>query len=259
MPTHHNAKQILMGTGQSSDKNITCEDADPATYKAGLAVRRKNDGGLSLLSTDGAFVGVSAGRSLSDTKKTSVIRAGNRIPIQLTNVKATGTVTITNFANLVSGTDDAVTIAGQIFTAQAGAATLGQPTFQAATSNNATATSLAAQINAHTVTAALVTAVAVGAVVTITAIEAGDGGEAITMTYTDNDTNIGATLSGATLTGGGEDFVVIGGRVTVNNTTGKADSTGTATGAIYLETGFTGIDEDGNSVDVALIDMGGGL
>ena len=259
MPTHHNAKQILMGTGQSSDKVITCEDADPATFKAGLAVRRKNDGGLSLTSTDGGFAGVSMGRSLSDSKKTALCRAGNRIPIQLTNRKASGTVTITSFGNLVSSTDDSVTIGGQIFTAQAGAATLGQATFQAATSNDATATSLAAQINAHAVTALLVIATVATNVVTITALAAGEGGEAITMVYTDNDTNIGATLSGATLTGGGDDFVTVGGSVIIDNSTGKAGSTGTTSGATYVEDGFTGIDEDGNSVEVALIDMGGGL
>lgn len=115
---------------------------------------------------------------------------------------ATGTITITSYANLVSGTDDAITIDGVVFTAQAGAATLGTTTFQAATSNNATAASLAAQINAHTVTAAKVTATVLGAIVTLTAVGDGSSGNALTLTYTDNDTNVGATVSGATLTGG---------------------------------------------------------
>jgi hypothetical protein len=118
------------------------------------------------------------------------------------DAQADGAVTITSFANLVSGTDDVVTVAGVAFTAQAGAATLGTATFQAATSNDATATSLAAQINAHATTSALVTAVANAAVVTITSILNGAQGNDIALAYTDNDSNVGATVSGATLTGG---------------------------------------------------------
>lgn len=114
--------------------------------------------------------------------------------------QAAGAITITSYANLVSGTDDAITIEGVAFTAQAGAATPGDATFQAATSNDATAASLAAQINAHAVIGELVEATVVGAVVTITAIEAGWDGNDIDVSYTDNDTNVGATLSG--LTGG---------------------------------------------------------
>ena len=115
---------------------------------------------------------------------------------QITLSQADGSVTITSYANLVSGTDDAVTIAGTAFTAQVGAATLGTATFQAATSNDATAASLAAQINAHATIGELVEATVVGAVVTITAIENGWDGNDITLTYTDNDTNVGATLAG---------------------------------------------------------------
>jgi hypothetical protein len=116
--------------------------------------------------------------------------------------EASGTVTITSYANLVDGTDDDITINGVSFVAQEGAATLGQATFQAATSNNDTATSLAAQINAHADLDEVV-AVANGAVVTITAVDPGAAGNAITIDYDDNGTStIGATVSGATLTGG---------------------------------------------------------
>ena len=109
---------------------------------------------------------------------------------------ASGTITVTNYANLVSGTDDSVTIEGVTFTAQEGAVTLGQTTFRAATSNEATATSLAAQINAHATIGALVTASVVGAVVTVTAKVAGAAGNTIGLSYTDNDTNVGITLAG---------------------------------------------------------------
>lgn len=116
------------------------------------------------------------------------------------DAQADGTVTITSYANLVSGTDDALAVAGVSFVAQVGAATLGAATFQAATSNDATAASLAAQINAHATAGALVVATVLSAVVTITAKEAGAAGNDIAVAYTDNDTNVGITLAG--LTGG---------------------------------------------------------
>ncbi len=115
---------------------------------------------------------------------------------------ATGTITITSYANLVSGTDDSVTVGATVFTAQVGASTLGQTTFTALTSNAATAISLAAQINAHATAGALVIARAAGAVVTINAIHGGTAGNAIALGYTDNDANIGATKSGTVLAGG---------------------------------------------------------
>lgn len=123
----------------------------------------------------------------------------------ITSAQADGVVTITDYADLVSGTADTISVGGIAFTAQAGAATLGQATFQAATSNELTAASLVAQINAHATTSELVTAAAVGAVVTITANDAGWAGNDIAVAYADNDTNVGATLSGLTdgkLTGG---------------------------------------------------------
>lgn len=79
----HNPTKVLMGSHGSSDVKITCENGDPETFKAGLVVRRSSTGELSLSS--GEIVGVSLGRSLSDTKKTSVARAGNLIPIQITD------------------------------------------------------------------------------------------------------------------------------------------------------------------------------
>lgn len=125
--------------------------------------------------------------------------------VNITQAAAYGTVTITDYAALVSGTDDVITIEGVAFTAQAGAATLGEATFQAATSNAATAASLAAQINAHPTIKLLVEAEVEGAVVTITAKNLGLSGNDIGLSYTDNDTNVGAALahlSGGNLSGG---------------------------------------------------------
>lgn len=118
--------------------------------------------------------------------------------------RAQGSFTITSYANLVSGTDDSVTVGATVFTAQVGAATPGTATFQAATSNNATAISLAAQINSHATAGALVSARVSGANVILTARVGGVSGNAIALAYTDNDTNIGATKSGTALTGGAD-------------------------------------------------------
>lgn len=130
----------------------------------------------------------------------TVIISSDFVAADITQVKAHGTVTITSYANLVSGTDDVVTINGTAFTAQVGAAVLGTATFQAITSNDATAASLAAQINAHATASASVVATVVNAIVTITAVDYGVDGNALTLGYTDNDTNVGATKSGTTLT-----------------------------------------------------------
>lgn len=122
------------------------------------------------------------------------------------DIAASGTVTITNFANLIDDDADTIEVAGVIFTAQAGAATPGDATFQASSSNDATALSLAAQINAHAVTSDLVQAVANAAMVTITAVVPGEAGNSLTLDYSDEDSNgtsVGATVSGTgTLTNG---------------------------------------------------------
>lgn len=115
---------------------------------------------------------------------------------------ATAEIEITAFANLVSGTDDVIAVAGTNFTAQAGAATPGTGTFQAATSNTATAASLALQINSHATVSQSVRARAAGPFVYLTAIHGGEDGNSITLAYTDNDTNVGATVSDSTLSGG---------------------------------------------------------
>lgn len=121
------------------------------------------------------------------------------------SVLASGAVTIDTFANLLTTTPDTITVAGQVFTAQAGAVTLGDPTFRAATSDDATAASLAAQINAHAVTSPLVTATVDGSItdkVNIVSKIAGDDGNDITLAYADlgGGPTVGAILSG--LSGG---------------------------------------------------------
>ncbi len=120
-------------------------------------------------------------------------------------VRASGTVTITDYAKLLTGAADTITIGATVFTAQAGAATLGTATFQAATSVTATALSLSKQINAHATAGALVRATISAGVVTVKSIYGGTAGNAVALAYTNNDANVGATVSGAFLTGGTDD------------------------------------------------------
>ncbi len=263
--TVHDATKVLMGTVATNHKDVSCEVGDPTTFLAGLVVRRSTTGALQLASDAvAARIGISLGPDLNNlTTKTVVCRTGNRVPIRLKDesVKATGTVTVTSYANLVSGTDDAIAVAGVSFVAQAGAATLGQATFQAATSNNATAASLAAQINAHATANLSVVATVLNAVVTLTAVEYGEDGNAITLAYTDNDTNIGATVSGAVLSGGEDDFdwIVIGGTVKTSATTGEATEDGDDSNAVFLTGPLTGVYSDGTTCKVAYVDMGSGM
>ena len=119
------------------------------------------------------------------------------ICVDVTDDHARGLITITSYAALVSGTDDAITIGATVFTAQTGAATPGAGTFQAATSNAATAASLAAQINAHAVAGALVEATVNDTKVIVRHKTPGTGANSFVFSYTDNDTNVGATMSPA--------------------------------------------------------------
>lgn len=265
----HDSTKMLLGTTQSSYRPaISTFQSDPTTFKAGTACRLGSDSLLTFTKGANKWVGISLGRSLSDTAKTSVLRCGSRVPVLLELAPARGNVTITSYANLVVTSGDIVTIGATAFTAQAGAVTPGQATFQAATSNAATATSLAAQINAHATAGALVYAAvdpSNSAKVLLTAKLNGTDGNAIVLTYTDSNAEIGATVSGAgTLAGGAgdADFVTLGAKAYFSNTTGKADdasSDSTISDAVYVSGVLDGIDESGNTVPVALVDMIGGL
>lgn len=145
----------------------------------------------------------------------------------ITVTAATGTITVSDYADLVSGDDDVVTIGGVAFTAQATAATPGDGTFQAHTNNHATAISLAAQINAHPVAKLLVSAeVPSDGIVNLTALASNpwDGND-VTVTYTDNDTNVGIVLSG-----------LVGGKLSG----GAGLDVGTFTGVVGMSSANTG-------------------
>jgi hypothetical protein len=81
----HNASVVQMGNVGSNIKEIDNRAGDPATFKAGLCVHLKSDDTLSLAAADGSKLGISVGRSLSDTKRTAIARKGLEVPILLAN------------------------------------------------------------------------------------------------------------------------------------------------------------------------------
>lgn len=264
----HDTSKVVMGSVGMSGYNAADFAADPATFPAGTAVRLKSDGTISVTKADGAWVGISRGRSLSSTKNIAVVTDGRLVPVLIERQPARGAITITNYSNLLTTTPDSVTVGATVFTAQSGATTPGGATFRAATSNAATATDLVSQINAHATAGSLVVASidpSNSAKVIITAKSNSTSGDSIALAYTDNGGgNVGATVSGATLDDSDDtpDYVTLGSKVYFSDSTGKADdpnSGSTISDAVYASGLMTGIDEDGNEVLAALVDMPGGL
>ncbi len=237
----NNAGQILVGSYGSSDFQASCEPSDPANYPAGRAVRRKTDGTLSLASADGALLGVSMGPSLSDTKKTSVARAGDLVPIELAAYLIEGDLTfamkraVAAAIEFVDGGADGaevVTVTGDDV-----AGWLISVSMDDAAS---TATHLKAALDAKAEALALIE----------TTIASGNGAVA-----QDAFAQIDIDVA---------DHAFPGAAVKVSNVTGKAippEATGSATGAIYRSDALDGLSPDTGAavMKMAYIDMGGGL
>jgi len=237
-PTLHNASKVLMGSHGSSDLDASCEPSDPASFPAGRAVRRASTGALSLSSGDGQLVGVSLGKSLSDTKKTSVARTGNLVPIELAGfaflVKADLTFfTKRNVAVAIEFLDTGV--AGSEVSSVTGDDDAGYVISLSMEDGVSTATQCKAALDADGDTAALIDTLISGTAGTAQADFAEDD------------------IDGA--------IPALGVAVRVSNSTGKAVNTsGTLTGASYASGVSTGVSEEGASdVPAAYIDMGGGL
>ena len=81
----HSATTVYMGNIGSNIKQVDNWAADPATFKAGLCGHLKSDGTVSLAAADGSKIGISLGKSLSDTNRVPFARKGLRVPILLTN------------------------------------------------------------------------------------------------------------------------------------------------------------------------------
>jgi hypothetical protein len=109
-----------------------------------------------------------------------------------------GSVTITDSTKLVSGTNDTISVAGVAFAAICIASVCGCATFDASGTSAAAASDLSSQINAHSIAGALVTAsVSCSTIVTVVA---DSSSTVLTLSYKDNDCNIGATVSNISTT-----------------------------------------------------------
>jgi hypothetical protein len=204
-------KQVLVVVKPKSGQEANLGDIFTCTSQTAVAVRTDNtdvvqlfNAGMSkvyLLLSDELDIATYLTPELGEFY--TILISSDFTDADVTTTEASGTATISSFANLLTTTPDTIEVAGVVFTAQAGAATLGTATFRAATSNDLTAASLAAQINGHAVVGLKVTAVAVAAVVTITAKLGGTVGNAYTLVYHDNGAEVGASVSGSgTLSGG---------------------------------------------------------
>jgi hypothetical protein len=78
----HDSNVVKLGTTQSSFKVV---DNHIGAIPAGKVVRLKSDDTLSNAKSDGNILGVSIGRSQSDTSRTSIVRKGTRVPLLLTS------------------------------------------------------------------------------------------------------------------------------------------------------------------------------
>lgn len=161
-----------------------------AGTKRGVDIDIHPNDGEALAAATGSITCVSANIDASDTVTI------NGTNLTATQHHATGTVTI-----VIANTDinDTVTIAGEEFVAKAGES-VGDGQFDISGDATAAATSLVACIEGNATVSALLTASSALGVVTLRAIDAGTGGNAITLVSSDAD---GLAVSGAgTLTNG---------------------------------------------------------
>ena len=77
----HDASKVAMGANLSSFKVV---DNKVGAIEAGLVVRQKSDGTISLAKADGAILGVSFGKDLSDAGRTNICRSGLLVPLLVT-------------------------------------------------------------------------------------------------------------------------------------------------------------------------------
>lgn len=241
----HNASKVKMGIPRSSDKVEDVWDGNPANFLAGCAVRN-NAGALS--KTTGEWIGVSAGKSLSDTSKVNMIRAGSQVPMECTDLKAKASIKkgdITFEAVEYGADGNSITVAA-LDTKSDGSCEV-----------TVEGTDIVLDIEAAVTTAATIKA----------AIEASDDASAlITATIDEGETETAqAAFAEDALEDGRDsvDYLVIGGMAYINDTTGLVDDPAgqgvTISNATIVSGELTGIREDGTDCLACIVDMPGGL
>jgi len=239
----HDSTKVLLGSHGSSDLVSTCENGDPATFIAGLAVRKASTGDISLSS--GSLIGVSLGISQSDTKKTTVARVGNFIPVQITDegVFASleeGDLTFTAIEKGVDGNSITIALVDGGTAGSEEVEVTGTDIVVSMDDGVSTAQEIADAIEASEDAMALI------------GVEVASGQGAVAQD----------AFSEAPLADGADSFpyVIVGESLELSATTGKAVSDDVLTGASYVSGPLKGVDPITKAeIDVALVDMGGGL
>lgn len=78
----HDPTKVLLGTTKKSFKVV---DNKKGAIEAGLIVRQKSDGTISIASADGLPLGISLGPDLGNAGHTSIVRSGLEVPVLLTD------------------------------------------------------------------------------------------------------------------------------------------------------------------------------
>lgn len=80
----HNASKVLMGSSESSGKEVTnYPSVGDTVVEAGCAVILESSGKVSKDTSEGGLVGISLGKDLAHTSRTAVARKGLRVPVKL--------------------------------------------------------------------------------------------------------------------------------------------------------------------------------
>lgn len=76
----HDATKVQMGVPSSNHREVINKKGSIA---AGLGVRQKSDGTISTALSDGSLLGISLGKDLSNTDRTSICSDGIGVPVKL--------------------------------------------------------------------------------------------------------------------------------------------------------------------------------
>ncbi len=85
----HDATKVLMGATGSNHKEVMNRKGEIA---AGKVVRLKSDDTISVAKADGEILGLSVGKDLSNTNRTSYVNDGLAVPIKLKTGFTTPTI-----------------------------------------------------------------------------------------------------------------------------------------------------------------------
>lgn len=77
----HSTAKAVMGAAGYSGAVIESEKGE---IEAGLLAHKKSDGTVTILKADGAAIGISMGKDLSNAGYSPICKRGSKVPVQLT-------------------------------------------------------------------------------------------------------------------------------------------------------------------------------